>query len=194
MSTKTLSPDVERVEALAHTHVMDCYQCGKCSAGCPVADRMDVIPSGLMRMVQIGEVRQAAGTMSVWQCLSCQTCSTRCPKSVHVAEVIDALKQIAFEKKLIHPKLRRVAIFQKTFIDTVRRNGRLNEIELTGFFKLSGFFNDFSIPKLMADGQLAVPMILRNKLHFKPGSPVKDKAVVRRIFEKCFKETKKKTT
>jgi len=78
-------------------------------------------------------------------------------------------------------------VFQKTFIDTVRRNGRLNELELTGFFKFNGFLNDFSIAKLMADGKFAVPMILRNKLHFKPGSPVKDKAVVRRIFEKCMK-------
>jgi len=82
-------------------------------------------------------------------------------------------------------------IFQKTFIDTVCRDGRLNELELTGFFKMFGFFNDYSIPKIMADGNLAIPMILRNKLHFKPGSPVKDKAVVRRIFEKCFEETKK---
>jgi len=91
MSSKTLSPDVSRVEELAHTHVADCYQCGKCSAGCPVADQMDVIPSGIMRLVQIGEVDKAAKTSAVWQCLACQTCSTRCPKSVLVADVIDSL-------------------------------------------------------------------------------------------------------
>ncbi|MDR1383432.1 MAG: 4Fe-4S dicluster domain-containing protein [Planctomycetaceae bacterium] len=191
MSSKILSPAVMRVEELAHTHVADCYQCGKCSAGCPMADQMDVIPSGIMRLVQIGEVEKAAKTSAVWQCLACQTCSTRCPKSVLVADVLDSLKQIAVEKNIVHPKARRTAIFQKTFINTVRRNGRLNELELTGFFKIFGFFNDYSIPKLMADGNLALPMILRNKLHFKPGSPVKDKAVVKRIFEKCFEETEK---
>ena len=187
MSTKNISPDVQRVEELAHTHVADCYQCGKCSAGCPMADQMDVIPSTIMRMVQMGDVDDAAKSTAVWQCLACLTCSPRCPKSVQVAEVMDALKQIAFEKKIVHKKIKRTVVFQKTFIDTVRRNGRLNELELTGFFKFNGFLNDFSIPKLLADGKFAIPMILRNKLHFKPGSPVKDKAVVRRIFEKCMK-------
>ena len=187
---KILPPDVARVEELAHTHVADCYQCGKCSAGCPMAEQMDVIPSTIMRMVQMGDVDDAAKTTAVWQCLACLTCSARCPKSVQVAEVMDALKQIAFEKKIVNKKVKRTVIFQKTFIDTVRRNGRLNELELTGFFKFNGFFNDFSIAKLMADGKFAIPMILRNKLHFKPGSPVKDKDVVRRIFEKCLKEVK----
>ena len=70
MSSKTISPDVQRVEELAHTHVADCYQCGKCSAGCPMAEQMDVIPSTIMRMVQFGEVDEAAGTMAVWQCLA----------------------------------------------------------------------------------------------------------------------------
>ena len=152
-----------------------------------MADQMDVIPSTIMRMVQMGDVDDAAKTTAVWQCLACLTCSARCPKSVQVAEVMDALKQIAFEKKIVNKLVRRTAVFQKTFIDTVRRNGRLNELELTGFFKFNGFLSDFSIPKLLADGKFAIPMILRNKLHIKPGSPVKDKAVVRRIFEKCVK-------
>ena len=105
-----------------------------------------------------------------------------------VADVMDALKQIAFEKNIVHKKLRRTVIFQKTFIDIVRRYGRTNELELTMWYKVLGFFNDFNIPKLMADGELALPMIKRNKLHFKPGSPVKDKAVVKRIFEKCMEK------
>ena len=186
MSTKVLPPDVQRVEELAHTHVADCYQCGKCSAGCPMAEQMDVIPSTIMRLVQVGDVDEAASSMAVWQCIACQTCSTRCPKSVLIADVMDALKQIAFEKKIVHKKLRRTVIFQKTFIDVVRRYGRTNELELTMQYKILGFFNDFSIPKLLADGELGLPMVLRNKLHFKPGSPVKDKAVVKRIFEKCL--------
>ena len=190
MSSKTILPEVQRVEELAHTHVADCYQCGKCSAGCPMAEQMDMIPSTIMRLVQMGDIDEAASSTAVWQCLACLTCSARCPKSVQVAEVMDALKQIAAEKNIVHKKLRRTVLFQKIFVNTVRRNGRLNELELTMLYKILGFFVDFSIPKLLSDGELALPMILRNKLHFKPGSPVKDKAVVKRIFEKCSKEVK----
>ena len=191
MYRSTQNPDVARIESLAQTCLADCYQCGKCSAGCPRAEQMDVLPSVVIRLVQYCEVKKAASAESVWQCIGCLTCSTRCPKSVNIAGVMDALKQIAFEKKIVNKKVRRTVIFQKTFIDTIRRNGRLNELELTGFFKFNGFLNDFSILKLMADGKFAIPMILRNKLHFKPGAPVKDKAVVKRIFEKCMKETAK---
>ncbi len=49
-STPTLAG---RLEQEAHVRVADCYQCGKCSAGCPVADEMDVMPSRILRMLQL---------------------------------------------------------------------------------------------------------------------------------------------
>ena len=47
---------VADVEKLAHTQVNDCYQCGKCTAGCPRGDVMDIGPTRLIRLVQTGEV------------------------------------------------------------------------------------------------------------------------------------------
>ena len=183
----TVLPDIQYVEELSHTVVRDCYQCGKCSAGCPMADKMDVIPSTLIRLVQNGNVDEAAGAMSVWQCVSCQTCSTRCPKSVNISGVLDALKQISIEKKLVHPKARRIVAFQKSFLDIVRRNGRTNELELVALYKIRGFFGDYSIPLALKDAMLGPKMLMLRKLHIKLGGPVKDKAIVQRIFDKCMK-------
>ncbi|MBO7680034.1 MAG: 4Fe-4S dicluster domain-containing protein, partial [Thermoguttaceae bacterium] len=59
------------VERLAHTHLADCYQCGKCTAGCPRGDVMDNPPARLMRLSQIGAVEEAARSESIWQCVSC---------------------------------------------------------------------------------------------------------------------------
>ena len=185
MSHSVKDPDILRVEELAHTNVIDCYQCGKCSAGCPMADRMDVIPSTLIRWVQCGDVEKAAKSAATWQCVSCLTCSTRCPKSVNIAGVIDALKQISVERNIVHPKYKRVVAFQRSFLNNIRRNGRTNELELVAEFKIRGFVGDFNPFLAMKDAMLGPKMFLLGKLHLKIGGPVKDKALVRRIFERC---------
>ena len=41
--------------ALAATSVENCYQCGKCTAGCPAADEMDFMPNQVLRLVQAGD-------------------------------------------------------------------------------------------------------------------------------------------
>jgi len=177
--------DIAVLEPLAHTKVADCYQCGKCSAGCPRVEQMDVPPSTIIRWVQYGDIKKAAGAQSVWQCVSCLTCSTRCPKSVDIAGVMDALKEISLEKKCVHPKQKRIVAFQRAFLNAVERNGRLNEIELVAEYKIRGFLGDGNPILAMKDADLGLPMLLRNKLHVKIGSPVKDKAIVKRIFAKC---------
>ena len=183
--TEHKDSDTAHVEALAHTAVADCYQCGKCSAGCPQAEQMDTLPSTLIRLVQCGEVKKAASAQSVWQCIACLTCSTRCPKAVNIAGVMDALKQISLEKKCVHPKQKRVVAFQRAFLNTIKRNGRTNELEMVAEYKIRGFLGDGNPILAMKDADLGLPMLLRNKLHIKVGSPVKDKALVKRIFAKC---------
>jgi len=176
---------IARVEALAHTKVADCYQCGKCSAGCPRAEQMDVLPSTAIRLIQYGNVEKAASAESVWQCVSCLTCSTRCPKLVNIAGVMDALKQISIETNCVHPKQKRIVAFQRSFLNTIKRNGRINELELVTEYKIRGFFGDGNPMLAVKDAHLGLPMLLRNKLSVKIGSPVKDKALVKRIFAKC---------
>jgi heterodisulfide reductase subunit C len=183
--SESKNTDVARVEFLAQTKIADCYQCGKCSAGCPKSKQMDVLPSTLLRFIQYGEVKKAASTESVWQCLSCLTCSTRCPKSVNIAGVMDALKQISLEKRCAHPKGKRIVAFQRSFLNAIKRNGRTNELEMVTEYKIRGFLGDGNPLLAMKDIELGLPMLLRNKLHLKIGSPVKDKALVKRIFAKC---------
>jgi heterodisulfide reductase subunit C2 len=175
---------VRKVEELAHTRVPDCYQCGKCSAGCPVADRMDLMPNQVVRLVQTGRLEKALRSQSIWLCVSCQTCTTRCPKSVDCAALMDALRQLAFEEGLDSPALQRTVVFQEVFLNNIRRNGRLNELELVGSFKTRSFLQDISLPFLFKDAMLAPKMMARSKFHLM-GEKVRDRALVGRIFERC---------
>lgn len=176
------------VNELAHTRVQDCYQCGKCTAGCPAAERMDLSPNQLVRLAQTGQLERALACEAIWLCVSCQTCTTRCPKSVNCAGVLDALRQIAVERAADAPAQRRTILFLKAFLANVRRNGRVAEFELVGQFKTSVFLKDLSIPFLMKDALLGPKMMGKGKLHLK-GEKVRDRALVGRIFEKCLRQT-----
>jgi len=85
---------VTQVEQISSQKLLACYQCGNCSAGCPMSDHMDILPNQIIRMVQLGMREQLQASSAIWTCVSCMTCNTRCPKGVRIAEVIEAVREI----------------------------------------------------------------------------------------------------
>ncbi len=85
---------VAQVEQISSQRILACYQCGNCSAGCPMSDHMDVLPNQIIRMVQLGMREQLLASKAIWACVSCMTCNSRCPKNVRIAEVIEAVREI----------------------------------------------------------------------------------------------------
>jgi hypothetical protein len=77
MNATMQSDSISLLESLAQTKFADCYQCGKCTAGCPRSAHMDKTPNQLIRMVQLGDVDAALKTDAIWQCVSCETCTAR---------------------------------------------------------------------------------------------------------------------
>lgn len=83
---------VAQIEKIAGQKLLACYQCGKCSAGCPMAPHMDILPNQIIRMAQLGMQAQLQASRAIWMCVSCLTCNSRCPKDIRIAEVIEALR------------------------------------------------------------------------------------------------------
>ncbi len=183
-------PECYPIELLAHTQLANCYQCGKCTAGCPVAARMDLAPNQLIRTAQLGQTTTALRSRAIWECVSCQTCSTRCPKEVDCAAVMDALREISLAEGMVATSEQPVVAFQQAFLDNIRRNGRLAELELIAQFKTAVFFRTGRPAFLFKDAGLAPQMGKRKKLHLLPGK-ARDRKVVERIFAKCSKGPKK---
>lgn len=101
ISTETLYSDfVKKVEAISEQTLPSCYQCGKCSAGCPMCFAMDLLPSQIIRLAQLGLEDDIAKANTIWICASCITCSVRCPKGVDLARVMEALRLITSRKNI----------------------------------------------------------------------------------------------
>jgi len=83
-----------------------CYQCGKCSGGCPSISLMDLSPNQLIRTIQIGDVETALNSNTIWICATCFTCTVRCPKGVDLAKLMEALRQIKLRKNIDHARVR----------------------------------------------------------------------------------------
>ncbi len=157
LSQQTLGLDfVRKVEALADTSVRSCFQCGKCSAGCPMASFMEHPPNRVIRLLQLGQWQTLLADRSIWYCASCETCSTRCPNKVHIASIMDALRKLAWDADG-PSKETFVQIADKLFLQNIRTYGRQYEMRLAALFNIKSgqFLKDLMLgPKLLAKGKL----------------------------------------
>ena len=132
--------------------VSHCYQCGKCSAGCPIAFQMDYLPNQIIRMVQLGMEEQVLSSKTIWLCASCLICTSRCPREIDIAEIMDYLRRRAYKRRIIPLDETEIPLFNKIFLRNIELFGRLYEMGLIGMFNLlSGeFFKDITLaPKML---------------------------------------------
>lgn len=180
MSEPPLSPaqaSTELMDALdrAGLDVRACYQCGRCSAGCPVAPFMDILPMEMVRLSAYGQEALLLSCRTIWICASCQTCTTRCPNDIDIAAVSDLLRERVLSTGRT-PSERRVAAFHRSFLRSVRRWGRTYELGMLGAYK-------FRSGDLFGDLKLGAAMLRRGKLHLLPRR-IRGRRAIKAMFRK----------
>lgn len=165
----------EQVLELSGIDTARCYQCGKCSAGCPMTGETRFRPHDVMRLINLDRKDRLMGDESIWLCLTCETCSARCPNACDPARIIDAVREIAARESIAAP--RAVRAFHQAFLDQIKISGRMFELGLIMEYKLrSG--------ELMKDAAAAPGMLRRGKLRLVP-QRIRGVKEVRRIFKAC---------
>lgn len=118
--------------------VQSCYQCGTCAGGCPTEYVMDYSPRKIMRMIQLGLKDKVLESTTIWLCASCNTCVTRCPRDVKIANVMAACKSLAI-KEGYHAGMKEGPAFYNAMVDNMKSHGRLFEGEMmVKYFNRSG--------------------------------------------------------
>lgn len=75
-----------------------CIQCGKCTGGCPVSFKTALnIRDVIYRLLTSGNGFELDGFEELWDCTTCNTCTSRCPKEVDPMEVMIGLRSAVVE-------------------------------------------------------------------------------------------------
>lgn len=161
----------ELVKRVSGTNIDLCFQCGKCAAGCPISFAMDYTPTQLLHAIQLGLRDEVLGSNTIWLCASCQTCTTRCPQGVDLADVMDSARIIA-QRQRATARVPDVPAYFRNSILNISVFGRTYELGLMASLKLSTH-------KISQDMGLGLKMLGKGKFSLLPD--FRGSTVARRI-------------
>jgi heterodisulfide reductase subunit C len=175
MDDLTFCKEMERESA---EQISACYQCYRCTTGCPALPEMDILPHRVIRYIMLGEKEKVLSSKTIWSCLQCYTCSVRCPNDIHVGHVFDTARKIAVREK---KALTDVWMFDTLFLDSVRRHGRLYEMEAIMRYKLKK-------KDLFSDTRMGLDMMRKGRMALLPHN-IKDKKGLQRALGRLAPKT-----
>jgi heterodisulfide reductase subunit C2 len=186
LTEKTDWSFIESFKKESGVNISLCYQCGNCTAGCPYTQYFDYPVSMIMRLLQTGQKETILNSKAIWLCATCETCTTRCPCEIDVAQVMDVLRHIARRENKVAEK--GVKSFYDSFLGSVKLFSRMYEVGMIMIYMLRyGFL--LSAAKLGMD--IGPKFLTRGKLSFLPYKITGDGEVAR-IFKKYRKMEKER--
>jgi heterodisulfide reductase subunit C len=117
-------------------YIHRCWQCGSCTNSCTVnALNPDFNPRQWIYLVRMGfEAELVRDRDIIWQCVSCNKCTSACPRDVIPEGVMKALSHW-LEHKGYTPK-RPSTVFDEVFSEQVVRTGKIEDGRvLLGFLR-----------------------------------------------------------
>jgi heterodisulfide reductase subunit B len=160
----------QKIKERCGENVFLCYQCKKCTAGCPVAAYFDLAPNQVLRACQFGQADLVLNSRTISICAACETCSTRCPQGIDIARIMDVLEIMAQEMG-IKAKAPTVPMFYKSANRSIDWFGRMWELGLMVELYIREFFaRELDFKQVFKyDLPMAIKMFRAGKLKILPG-------------------------
>ncbi|MCD6446202.1 4Fe-4S dicluster domain-containing protein [Candidatus Bathyarchaeota archaeon] len=84
--------------------IMLCFQCGTCTADCPISRFSDLYqPRRIAHMIQLGLKDRLLSDEALWLCSTCFTCIDHCPQGVEIASLVRVLRNLVVKEKKVIP-------------------------------------------------------------------------------------------
>ena len=80
--------------------IVHCLQCGSCGGSCPNGADMQYTPRTLFAMINADEREAVLAANTMWCCVSCYFCTTRCPQNIPITDIMYALKRMAIAENM----------------------------------------------------------------------------------------------
>lgn len=181
-SSNTLVPNPKSrkmIEDMSGQKISACFQCEKCTNGCPVTFAMDIVPHKLIHLLHYGQLDDILRSRTIWLCASCETCTARCPNGIDIAHIMDTLRQLS-KRQGIKASQRAVPIFHTAFLSSIQRYGRVNEAEMVVNYSIK----DRGLPGLFKLTGQGLGMFFKGKVKLMPHR-VRRISTVRNLFKKA---------
>ncbi len=114
--------------------LLHCLQCGSCGGSCPSGADMEHTPRTIFALINAGERERVLSANTMWACVSCYFCTTRCPQEVPITDIMYTLKRMSIAQRLYHDT--DAPALAKAFTDFVDRYGRSFELGLATSYHL----------------------------------------------------------
>ena len=186
-SESVIVPDhnwLAEVEKKSGVKVSACYQCKKCSGGCPVTFAMDYLPNQILHMIQMGLKNEVLKSTTIWVCASCETCTTRCPNDIDIARIMDAMRTASLKSGLAAGE-KKVPVFHEAFLSSIRSKGRVYELGMIGQYTLKSgdATSKLKSGSLLEEAKLGWQMFKKGKLRIFP-QRIKGTGEIKKLFKK----------
>ena len=168
-----MHPFAKQIQEKSGQNLSRCYQCKKCTAGCPTVAWFEWANHSIVRMIQRGLKDELLDSKAIWMCVTCETCGTRCPNGIYLSPIMDALRSLAVEegRTAAEPA---VMAFHRSFVGSARRFGRVHEATMLMAYK-------WATKDFLTDMGVGMKLFFKGKIPLLPKS-VKGKAEIDKIF------------
>ncbi|MBN1693319.1 MAG: 4Fe-4S dicluster domain-containing protein [Dehalococcoidales bacterium] len=137
METETIKEAKSFVDEVAAEpggeKINECIQCGVCSGSCPTVEWWQYPPRKIIAMIRAGKRDMVLSSTSAFNCVTCYSCTVRCPRNINPTQLIHAVEAIA-EREGYKPKTPTLTLHRG--LRDAMMQGRVWELRLAMLFYL----------------------------------------------------------